>query len=90
MRAQLHLRLPGRWARSLPEPGHGPQTLSSALLSRLLLYDATITGDKAGTGLWILTRSRVTKPRARIQQWGGEVPRRGLRKMRSLFSSGEP
>lgn len=53
-----------------PEPGHGPQTLSSALLLRLLLHDATITGDKAGTGLWILTPSRVTKPRSRIQQWG--------------------
>ena len=66
-----------------PEPGHGPQTLSSALLSRLL------TGDKAGTGLWILTPSQVTKPRARIQQWGRGGATEGLKKMRSLFSSWE-
>lgn len=58
-----------------PEPGHTPQTLSSVLLPRLLLCDATRTGDKADAGLWILTPSQVTKPRARIRQqgWGGAM-----------------
>ena len=62
----------GREPMHGPEPGHTPQTLSSVLLSRLLLCGAIRTGNKAGAGLWILTPSQVTKPRARIRQrgWG--------------------